>query len=70
VKAAERLSSADATAALLERTLELAGAVTEKQLARLFDWDDAVAGRAILRAEGRRKLVRLNGSLILPALTR
>lgn len=68
VKAAERLTSADATAALLGRTLELAGAVTEKQVLRLFDWDDAVAERAIARAESRRTLVRSNGSLILPAL--
>ena len=68
VKAAERLSSADATATLLTRTLELAGSVTEKQLVRLFDWDDAVAQRAIARAEGARKLVRLNGSLLLPNL--
>jgi hypothetical protein len=68
VKAAERLSSADATAALVARTCELAGAVTEKQLARLFEWDDAVAQRAIGRAESERKLVRLNGSLVLTAL--
>jgi hypothetical protein len=68
VKAAERLTSADATATLVTRTLELAGSVTEKQLVRLFDWDDAVAQRAIARAEGARKLVRSNGSLILPAL--
>jgi len=70
VKAAERLSSADATAALVSRTLELAGAVTSRQLVRLFDWDDAVAARAIDRAEGLRKLVRVNGSLVLPELTR
>ena len=68
VRAAERLSSADATAALVARTLELAGAVTEKQLVRLFDWDDAMAQRAIAEAERTRKLVRSNGSLILPAL--
>ena len=68
VKAAERLSSAEATAALVARTVELAGAVTEKQLVRLFDWDDAVAQRAIARAEGQRKLARHNGSLVLPAL--
>jgi DNA-binding Lrp family transcriptional regulator len=68
VKAAERLTSADATATLLTRTLELAGSVTEKQLVRLFDWDDAVAQRAIARAEGARKLVRLSGSLVLTAL--
>jgi len=30
---------------------DLAGAVTEKQLARLFDWDAAVPRRAIARAE-------------------
>ena len=68
VKAAERLASADATAALVARTLDLAGAVTEKQLVRLFDWDDAVAQRAIARAESQRKLVRDRGSLVLPAL--
>jgi hypothetical protein len=68
VKAAERLTSADATAALVARTLELAGAVTEKQLMRLFDWEDAVAQRAITRAESQRKLARLDGSLVLPAL--
>jgi len=68
VKAAERLTSADATATLLTRTLELAGSVTEKQLVRLFDWDEAVAQRAIARAESERKLVRRDGSLVLPKL--
>ncbi|HEX9495310.1 MAG TPA: crosslink repair DNA glycosylase YcaQ family protein [Candidatus Limnocylindria bacterium] len=70
VKAAERLSSADATAALLGRTLDLAGSVTEKQLVRLFDWDEPVARRAIARLEAERKLVRADGSLVLPALAR
>ncbi|MEA2660628.1 MAG: hypothetical protein QOH08_200 [Chloroflexota bacterium] len=68
VKAAERLSSADATASLVTRTLELAGAVTEKQLLRLFDWDEALARRAIASAEAGKTLVRVNGSLVLPAL--
>jgi len=68
VKAAECQTSADATAALVVRTLELAGAVSEKQLARLFDWDDAVTRRAIERAERERKAVRANGSLVLPSL--
>ena len=68
VKAAERLTSADATVALLARTLELAGAVTQKQLARLFDWDDAVTSRAIERAVRERKAVRADGSLVLPSL--
>jgi DNA-binding Lrp family transcriptional regulator len=68
VKAAERLTSADATAALLARTLELAGSVTEKQLVRLFDWDEPVAQRAIARAESDGKVVRHNGALVLPKL--
>jgi len=68
VKSAERLTSADATVALLARTLELAGAVTQKQLARLFDWDDTVTSRAIERAERERKAVRVDGSLVLPSL--
>ena len=68
VRAAERMSSADAAVALLSRTLELAGAVTEKQLARLFDWDEALTRRAIERAERERRAVRSNGSLILPSL--
>ena len=68
VKSAERLSSADATAALVTRTLELAGAVTEKQLLRLFDWDEVVGHRAVARAEAAKKLVRVNRSFVLPAL--
>jgi hypothetical protein len=70
VKAAERLGSADATAALVSRTLDLAGALTEKQLLRLFEWDEALARRAIARLEGERKLVRASGALVLPALAR
>ena len=70
VTAAERLSSAEATAGLVARTLELAGGVSEKQLVRLFDWDDVVAGRAIARAEREGKLVRLDGALVLPELAR
>lgn len=68
VKAAERLSSADATATLLERTLALAGAVTDKQLSRLFDWDAGVATRAIARLEARGTLVRQDGAILLPGL--
>jgi uncharacterized protein YcaQ len=70
VKAAERLSSAEATASLVARTLALAGALTEKQLMRLFDWDEAVAGRAIARAQRDGTLVRLDGDLVLPELAR
>jgi len=68
VKAAERLSSADATATLLERTLSLAGALTRKQLLRLFEWDDEVAARAIDRLEQAGALVRRDVTLVLPSL--
>src|SRR5438128_5971994 len=60
IKAAERSTSAEAAVALVERTLDLAGAVTEKQLLRLFDWDDTIAARVIARAERDRKLVRVD----------
>ena len=70
VKAAERLSSAEATATLLERTLALAGAVTEKQLRRLFEWDEDVTARAIARLEGAKKLVRRDAALLLPSVAR
>ena len=68
VKAAERLSSADATATLLERTLALAGSVTERQVLRLFEWDADVAARTIARLERAKKLVRADGALLLPSL--
>lgn len=70
VKAAERLSSADATVTLLERTLVLAGVVTHKQLVRLFEWDEDVADRAIARLEDSKKLVRQDGALLLPSVAR
>ena len=70
VTSAERLTSADATAALLERTLQLAGTVTPKQLLRLFEWDEDVAERAIARLEADGRLVRATGTLVLPALAR
>ena len=70
VKAAERLSSNDATAALLARLLELAGGVTPKQVGRLFDWDEARTSRAIARIEEKRGLVRADGMLVLPALAK
>ena len=68
VKTAERISSSDATLALLERTLELAGAVTPKQLARLFEWDEALQERATLRATRRGTVVDRDGELVLASL--
>jgi hypothetical protein len=70
VKAAERLSSADATATLLARALALAGALTVKQLLRLFEWDEDTAARAIARLEGAGKLVRVDSALLLPSLAK
>ncbi|HEY8647868.1 MAG TPA: crosslink repair DNA glycosylase YcaQ family protein [Candidatus Limnocylindria bacterium] len=70
VKAAEHVSSGDATALLLERTLALAGSVTRKQILRLFEWDETVADRAIARLEGATKLVRRDALLLLPSVAR
>jgi len=68
VRAAERLTSAEAMVAILERLLELAGGVTEKQVARIFDWGDERARSAIARLEAKRGVVRDDGLLVLPRL--
>jgi len=70
VKAAERYSSADASAAVLKRLLDLAGGVTAKQVERLFDSDDARTAREIERMEAKRGLLRIGGTLVLPELGR
>jgi hypothetical protein len=70
VKSAERISSSDATTALLSRLLELAGGVTSKQVKRLFEWDDAQTERTTLRLESKRGLVRVDEMLVLPELVR
>lgn len=72
VKAAEQLSSADAMRALLERSLELAGALTVRQLERLFEWGEDRTARTIERVEGAGGLVRTargrDTLLVLPSL--
>lgn len=68
VKTAERISSSDATLALLDRTVELAGAVTPKQLARLFEWDEALQERAIRRAVEQGTIREHDGQLVLASL--
>ena len=66
VKAAERLSSADATRMLLLRLLELAGGVTEKQVSRLFDWENDRTARAVHALESSGGLRRVDTLLVLP----
>lgn len=72
VKAAERLSSAEATSLLLERSLELAGALTVRQLERLFEWGEDHTRRAVERVEAAGGLVRgtrgRDTLLVLPSL--
>ncbi len=70
VKSAERTSSSDAMTTLLRRLLELAGGVTAKQVRRLFDWDDEQTERTTSRLEAKRKLARVDGTLVLPELVR
>ena len=72
VKRAERISSQDATQVLLGQALALAGALTEKQVARLFEWGDDRTKRTIERLEAERKLARVAQGretlLVLPTL--
>ena len=70
VKAAERLSSADASVALVERLLELAGGLTPKQIAKLFDWEkhqtDLILARVAKGGGGRH----VGDLFVLPQLAR
>jgi hypothetical protein len=68
VRAAERASSTEAMAALLGHLLELAGGVTERQVAKLFDWSDDRVAHTIARLEAKKGLVRADGLLVLPTL--
>jgi len=68
VRAAERSTSADAMSALLAHLVELAGGVTEREVAKLFDWSGDRAAYVIARLEARRALIRAGGLLILPRL--
>ena len=70
VKAAERHTSAEASALVVRRLLELAGGVTPKQIARLFDWDDERVARTVAQLESSRVVARADGVLILPGLAR
>lgn len=72
VKRAERTGSHDATRALLEQALALAGALTEKQATRLFEWGEDRTARTIERLETAGQLVRVEHGrdmlLVLPSL--
>ena len=70
VKAAERLSSADACDALLRRLLDLSGGITAKQIARLFDWERAHADTVIARVTARGKARQIGDLVVLPELAR
>jgi hypothetical protein len=58
VKEAEPIGSADARDRVLGVAVGLAGGLTEKQAAKLFDWADADMRRAIDRLAARKAVVR------------
>jgi hypothetical protein len=58
VRAAEPIPSAEARSRVLARAVELAGALTSKQIGKLFDWGPEPLGRAIERLEAERRVVR------------
>src|SRR5438477_7868371 len=68
VRAAERMTSAEAMTTLLVRLLELARGVTERQVGKLFDWGDDRVSHAVARLEAKKALVRGDGVLVLPTL--
>src|SRR2546426_8967078 len=68
VRTAERYTSAEAMTALLAHLVELAGGVTEREVAKLFEWSADRVAHVIARLEARRALIRADGLLILPRL--
>lgn len=60
LKAAERIGSADARATVLGRALDLAGSLTLRQAAKLFDWGDEPLRRAAERLVAERSALRLD----------
>jgi hypothetical protein len=67
-RAAERISSIEAMSTLLARLLDLSGGVTERQVARLFDWSEDRVAHAIRRLEQRRVIARADGLVVLATL--
>src|SRR5438552_17724230 len=68
VRAAERSSSADAMSALLAHLVELAGGVTEREVAKLFERSDDSVAQVDARLDKRQALIRPAGLLILQQL--
>lgn len=58
LRAAERITSAAAMDAILDRALELAGALSLRQIAKLFDWEGEHLRRAIERATAAGRIAR------------
>ncbi|MEK7284651.1 MAG: hypothetical protein AAB114_02185, partial [Chloroflexota bacterium] len=59
VTASERISSGDAMETLLVRAVELAGGITERQVGKLFDWDEERLRRTIEHLAGGQRLARM-----------
>jgi hypothetical protein len=70
VKAAERLTSAEACGSLVRRLLELSGGVTAKQVAKLFDWDAERTEKTLARIDAAGGLRRVDARVVLPQLAR
>jgi DNA-binding Lrp family transcriptional regulator len=68
VRAAERLTSSDAMGALLARLLDMAGGMSERQIAKLFDWSEERVAHAVRRLESRKLVARADSLLVLPTL--
>jgi hypothetical protein len=69
-KAAERLTSADASAALVERLLELAGGLTPKQISKLFDWEEHRTDQILARVSKGGRGRNVGGLFVLAELAR
>lgn len=74
VARAARVSSHEAIRTILARSVELAGGLLERQVARAFGWDDERVGRIVAELEREGKLMRAGSGrdalLVLPRLAK
>jgi DNA-binding Lrp family transcriptional regulator len=68
VRSAERMTSTEAMTALLSQLLDLSGGVSERQIARLFDWSEDRVAHAIRRLEAQKLIARADGLVVLAKL--
>ncbi len=74
VRAADAISSGEATRRILRRVLDLAGAIPERRVTALFEWDEDRLAHVVTELEREKVLARVGAGrecmLVLPRLAK